>query len=865
MGFLREKFIHLSKRIILDPKVTFKAQLLLWFNLTIVVGLGLTIGICLGLCISFGQSLIDFVTKYSLNLSARSALLAARFLSSIIYSEIRLMTICLSWSATLYTSGLLKSNLVRTGNNTGYHSSNWSTIIQKQAIFRDYNFVNNCQYPLCPHDFGFQKLYRFQNSPKYSSFYLYSESSNVVTDDSHWDQLITKYPMIEAIINSMSILQEDFYLSRIIRKEFDAIFLTVKVQFDDDYVVIHMTNPGMKLSPSFGDPSSYAWFTEAPTYQYYLEGPSFDPTVSTQQLKASTRAVQSLFDYDTNTNIQIDIVSTVMLDWSDVVASVSLIVPPSEGYTGMLQYSNLETLFWYNTSADDLIDHSTNRFRNVTDFDSYLAMNTNLRTNGTKDYLDKHSRHVMAGYYPFCPFSAYTSGVDYAYKFTIILFVYLALIDEVLTQAHSNLSQSLYVIILVAMFLGISVIIINNAVAFTFSTWLTKPLKSIRLLADEVVEITFTYSDTGMSRDYSNIINSELLLTDRTDEIGALLTSFKDMITTLNNECKRRLNGDDRSRNPFYLSTIHPQVFSWREFCTRGLAAYNAEKAAEEVVAGGIQSLSRRRAGASPMSEKGSSPPTAHSPSMSLGETLKSRIKFPFEKRSQDSLSNTGNISGENILGTKSQKIASISPRDSHRMSRVSMMRSAMSSSADTQTTSKSRTESQRVRFKASLKLYWLLLCLLLVSTLVPLVVYVSNNSTFFGQSLIRKEDSTVYGYYIDQIETLLSAKLILFENVLDPLNLALNTSVAYTSNLVNGYYTESNLTEQKFLESYSLDSSNPFSLKGSNTSFDFSGYFYKVFIYLFIDNYLFNIAIKDLFIAIIFYYYIIIIFTCYV
>jgi len=223
------------------------------------------------------------------------------------------------------------------------------------------------------------------------------------------------------------------------------------------------------------------------------------------------------------------------------------------------------------------------------------------------------------------------------------------------------------------MFLAVAVVVLNNIVAFMFSTWLTEPLKSIRALAEEVVQITFQNSDVKDSKnrekDYSKIINSKLLVTDRTDEIGALLTSFKDMITTLNDECNRRLCGDCRHQNPFYLPLSEPQVFTWQEFSIRGSKLWNDDLASERV-SNTNQRRSRRRLVNNNSNEK------------SFSMSSKKHSLYPFKPGSAES---RDSIFQKRSANSKDSQNVPMSSTVLHRLSRLSIGRaSAASSSADT-------------------------------------------------------------------------------------------------------------------------------------------------------------------------------------
>jgi hypothetical protein len=181
---------------IFNQKRSIKTQLLISFNIAVVLAVGFSLAICLGFLNVLGEITYSLAKDSVESQTTRNAKIDAQEISATIVKKLEVVVTSGSLVSTEYSSILLQDI---------YKNNSLSSLrLSLQPSFKEYSFADSCSYPDCPSDYGDlegrSRLSNLSGSIDYSSVYLYSSATKGARNDSAWNSLVSSNADIQPII-----------------------------------------------------------------------------------------------------------------------------------------------------------------------------------------------------------------------------------------------------------------------------------------------------------------------------------------------------------------------------------------------------------------------------------------------------------------------------------------------------------------------------------------------------------------------------------------------------------------------------------------------------------------------------------------
>lgn len=526
---------------IFNEKRTIRSQLMVSFNLAVVIAVGISLAICLGFLDVLGKVTYSLAENSVQSQTKNNAKIDAEEISATIVKKLDVVASSGSIVTAEYASILLQDVFK-------YNSLN-SLRLTHELSFKEYSFVDGCSYPDCPADYGDlegrSRLSNLSGSMDSSSVYLYSTTSMGARNDAAWDSLVSSNSDIEKIIDSLAFLDTSW--KTLYTDGPDAslfYYLSVKTpasSYSSNYNCVHRVYPGNARNDSSYNPPQRGWFRNAPTEGYYLEGPYKETFTGEHVVTLSTRrVVQS----STLSSSPVTVVGATVMLLSSLADLIRDLDYPNSGFGALVKYDTLEIIVW-GTSERSVYDDINNKFFTLDQWDPELATH-NIQRESTIKYTDASGQTWLVNSLP-CLQLEYGPN-DYA--LIALVFSNWDEATQTLPRLQDDINSTeggvtLFICLLCAA-LCVGMLIATIALV----TWLTAPLEKIGSICTEIIRIT---AEDAAKRDYSQVVHDSHDLTSRrTDEIGVLASSFGHMVMHLHNamESKRQLS--KYSPNPLH-------------------------------------------------------------------------------------------------------------------------------------------------------------------------------------------------------------------------------------------------------------------------------------------------------------------------
>jgi hypothetical protein len=453
------------------------------------------------------------------------------------------------------------------------------SIFKPEPYFREFDMVGDCTYPNCPQDYGnLQKRSRFPDLPDFqngslthSSVYLYSSYlGKSVRDNVTWSTLYANSNNLKRAIHGLSYEDKDMKVMYNIGPSTTIMFY-VSASVRDDVVggsslfSVHRTFPGTVKNNSNYIPYNRPWFKYAPKdFGVYLYGPYRETFTQELTLTLSAKTTYSIGSSNTN----IDVVNAAILRLSDMQQIITDVHYPNNGFGVLLAYPlgsssaiNPTVVVWKNGSVSPF-DETSNSFRRIDYFDENLAK-YDLSSKSNFRYSDPNGVEWIVASVPFFETAV---GSDFGFTqypgFIMLVFAQASLADEPSVTVTKNIDSTTNTVTIRTVIIACAIIGFDLVLIFFFANYLLEPLQKMTKLSQDVIRMQ---AEDEENRDYSGIIERAFLNLKRTDEVGALVVEYFNVICHLNNKNVIKRQTPKCPLNPFHYQTLN---YSWEDFAS---------------------------------------------------------------------------------------------------------------------------------------------------------------------------------------------------------------------------------------------------------------------------------------------------------
>lgn len=549
---------------LINDRVTLKTQLISSFLLMTVISGGITLAICLGMLYGSASTTYDNADNIIIGNTKSNSENMGNEIASAVEQQLKIIAESVCMVSSLYASNLLTYS---------YVSSTRGTMFSPVSSFREYNFVQGCNYPNCPKDFGpiytrsrIPYLPAFQyGSIEHSSVYLYSSTAqHSLRNDSAWNTTFATHSEVKQVYDGLAYQDNDlnimynqgpnttvmFYLSA-------QVFAANSSSSSVPYYAVHRTFPGIYKNDSAYDPSRRTWFTKAPVNGFYLYGP-YKETFTKQLVVTLSSKINTIITNAQGGRNAVTVVASGVVLLQSLSTIVNSVHYDYNGYGVLITRNSQQVLVW--GTRNDVYNADTQAFKTVIDFDQNLAQ-YDLSKNTVFEYVDPQG----VGWIVTVNVFLNTANAGSNEGLSLLVFSQRSLVDIPLNSLSDHIdtttnSISTETIIIVCVTLGAVMMVVIGLVLY-----ITYPLEIMQSICSEVVKISAEDED---HRDYTEVVQKAYVNLSRTDEVGLLALDYYHILCMLQNKTIEKKNTPKYPMNPLYLQDVVKDYTSitWEQF-----------------------------------------------------------------------------------------------------------------------------------------------------------------------------------------------------------------------------------------------------------------------------------------------------------
>ena len=253
-----------------------RSQLLITFLLFIVFTIGSALCVCLQISYASSNHAFNSASAGIYGVNVQSIQTTSKILSEAVSDSLQVFG-DFALSSAILESFLLNPKQVSLKNVDFLPRQ----MLVSGQVYREYDFVEGCQYPKCPRDYGnLEGRSRDSESIKYgsmehSSLQIFSNTTKAARNDSAWDRLVSSDINIQRVINSLPMFDDEFNI--VYHKAVNTsvlMYVAVSLVYSNHkYVNLFHSYPGSIKNDNNFDLWNREWFYRAPINSVYVHGP----------------------------------------------------------------------------------------------------------------------------------------------------------------------------------------------------------------------------------------------------------------------------------------------------------------------------------------------------------------------------------------------------------------------------------------------------------------------------------------------------------------------------------------------------------------------------------------------------------------
>ncbi len=553
------------KRVLFNEHTSILTQLSVSFTTLLLVSAGVTIGICYGLLIALSISTYNSAESYIISSSKSNCQNIADEVAAVIDKQLSIIGNTITKGNSLFSYYLLSYAT----------SSITSGALEPTDSYREYKFVSGCTTD-CPSDFGDMEGRSrvpyttgfLDGSMDHTSVQLYSSSlGRAARSDSDWSTATTDFP-VNVVINSLA--QQDLDLSLLYEMgPTSTMFFYSSVKLETtsgSYSSIHRTYPGFIKDVSDYDASQRSWFENAAVDYINIYGPYLETFTGEYVITLSSAQQYRDSVFNNNFGSSYDsakIVSAAVVRLDTIEEILRSVEFTNDGFVALITYTDHYVIAWKEDTV--VYDSLAGAFYTLTDiepaFDDYDQL---LDSKHSFEFTDSDGLEWIVSASPFFETGSYDSTTGSKYSLIVLVFIPKSDVLSSLPVLHDNIHSTTQDVFNAT---GV-VLAIANAVAFFLSLllilYITMPLVTMQELSEKIIHMAAEDEETAL-KDYSQILRSNFFGSNRSDEIGVLMTDFYNAVCVLNNKTLEKRNRPKYPPNPFHV-VAGSKVTSFHDF-----------------------------------------------------------------------------------------------------------------------------------------------------------------------------------------------------------------------------------------------------------------------------------------------------------
>jgi hypothetical protein len=730
------KFIS---KFLFNETVSIKTQLIVSFTAVVVASSAITLAICYGLLFQTVHTSYAEAEYQVLDNGEANVVTSCLQIADAIEQKMLVVGQSVCQLGALYAQSLLT------------YTSNNSSVLKKLETYREYNFVDGCEYPSCPEDYGpwngRSRISRnaepsLQNgSVSHSSVYLYSSRTNgAARSDSAWQAVINSNPNVSRVIDALAYQEIDF--EKMYEGSYNQtlfFFSTAKVYNGRNYDVVHRTLPGVNYVASLGgaDPSKTGWYKLAPVNSFNVDGPYLNKQANTFVLTVSSRQ-----DYqDSGPDYSIELVTSSIILLDEFINIVDSITYANDGFGAVLMWDDMSVVTW--KPGFQTYNYTSNKFLTLGEIEPDL-LQYNLRNDELQfNYADSNGTHWVCASVPFLRTSEY--GKKKTYSMILMLFYRKLELLKPLGPLRANQTETVNIILIVTLTIVLCATAIIVMLALYMAAYITGPLHTMRHISADLIRIAAEDDDR---RNYSKAVKEQIFTLNRTDEIGALTSQYYQIIVLLNNKTAEKQKQPKYLPNPFYLNKVEDfSHMKWHEFM-RHLEEKNKSPSDDPEAVDNLQLSFKLSANSRSFYKNVSFIDRSGKSQVDESDTVSDKKLMPMEIEGDD-------ISGKRSGPSRNLSYADLSRRDSRKMEIVPLEAGPIEVEPF---------QSIKLRLYAVLAL--LLICLLVV---MIITVTILND---YGNTWMDNSEGRLEQQQLESLSEIVTAKKTSTEVEMQPLEI---------------------------------------------------------------------------------------------